>query len=204
MYRRASALVKRSALCGAAVVMVAGGCGDLRFMADTSHDMAVGTRDTRCIAYGDDLGIDRVYSSAPGVVSIIPPPGHCIEIEALSPGEATIVYEAQQGTASLLIRAVVADELAFGIFDHYSGELHEEPTAGSYPVYGSITSGFVWKAGGKLLRGDSGTGFTTTDASVVELRTNHDGQLEGIYLAGPGTAQILWNGIPGPIVNVVE
>ena len=188
------------------------GCDKLKFYAGDSAEVAVGTVDLQCPHDGisdDGPGLVDFTSSAPEVVSVSRGPSEpCVLVSALVEGEATITVDTRRrGSASILIRAVPADQIALGLNStrDFFVDPVVTPTAASYPAGSWIHTNFVWLSGGRPLRGSTADGFSLTDSTVValDLSTGPGGDLDGIEFMAPGTTQVYWNAIPGPVLNVV-
>jgi len=202
-------------LIAMAVFLGLSGCGDkLRFYAGDSAEVAVGTIDLQCPKGGvddDGPGLLSFASSAPEVVSVARGPvDACVLVSALAEGEATITVDTEsRGSASILIRAVPADQIALGLNStrDFFVDSVVTPADASYTAGGSLIIDFVWLSGGLPLRGSTADGFSLTDPTIASLdmwtRPDGRGGLQQIDFTAPGATQILWTGVPGPVLNVV-
>jgi hypothetical protein len=196
------------AACLAACALGACG-GELEFFAGKNAKMAVGTDDIHCLAgvgvSADGPGVYEVSSSAPSVISVKPGPSSgCLTAKALTEGTATLSARTSDGTAAVVVQTIVADHVGLGLSS--ARGLFETPvlfpTAPSYQAGSTLKTNVVWLAGDELLRGSTSEGFTLTDTTVAQLLPSV-GEIEGIDFLAPGTTQIFWQGIPGPVLNVV-
>jgi hypothetical protein len=199
-------------LIAVAFLLELSGCGDrLVFYSGDSAEVAVGTTDIQCPKGGvedDGPGLLSFASSAPDVVSVERITDPCLLVTALTEGEATITVDtSKRGSASILIRAVPADEVALGLNStrDFFVDSVVIPTAASYTAGSVVWTNFVWLSGGLPLRGSSGGGFSLTDPTVasLQLSTGDIGGLNCIEFTAQGTSQVSWNGVPGPVLNVV-